>query len=218
MKCRKKKHALQLNKCNNKGITLIELIVTTLIMSMVVGIVVIFVASSRNSYIVVHNEAIMQTEAEIAMTYITDIAEEASAYRVTGNYSISDGAGSKTYNALVMKAIDSVPYYYFIVHDVNACELKFCRIECSDEDKLKWTAGTDKDSINNIDVLATLEANNIYEADNKRCFLADYVTAFNPVIPENNKGLLQVSLEFEYGDSSYSAGKNITSRNIRGER
>lgn len=218
MICNKMKYVLQINrvnnKVNNKGLTLIELIVTTLIMSMVVGIVVIFVASSRNSYIVVHNEAVMQTEAEVAMTYITDIVEEATAYRVTGYYEETVGADLKSYNVLVMKATDSVPYYYFIVHDVSTGYLKFCRTKCSDEERLKWVSESEKDNINNIDVSATLEACHIYDDANKRSFLANYVTNFNPVIPDGNKGLLKLYIEFEYGDSSYSIEKNITSRNI----
>ena len=210
----KMKRILNKRRADNKGLTLIELIVTTLIMSMVVGIVVIFVASSRNSYLLIHNEAMMQNEAEIAMSYISDIAEKATAGRVTGYYDVTVGADSKSYNALVMQAKDPVPYYYFIVHDATDGNLKFCKIKCSDTVTLKWIAGADKDNINNIDVTATLEAGHIYESDYKRTFLADYVTNFNPVISERNKALLQISIDFRYGDSSYSAAKNVISRNI----
>ena len=90
----KMKRILNKRRADNKGLTLIELIVTTLIMSMVVGIVVIFVASSRNSYLLIHNEAMMQNEAEIAMSYISDIAEKATAGRVTGYYDVTVGADS----------------------------------------------------------------------------------------------------------------------------
>lgn len=41
---------------SNKGVTLIELIVTILIMSIVIGCVGLFISASRNSYFRINNE------------------------------------------------------------------------------------------------------------------------------------------------------------------
>ena len=46
---------------DNRGLSLIELVVTTLMMSMVALIIMLFVSASKNSYIEVQNEVTMQT-------------------------------------------------------------------------------------------------------------------------------------------------------------
>ena len=68
---------------DDRGFSLIELIVCILMLGMVTGIIVIFVASSTNSYNLIYDEVNMQTEADVAMTYINELAVEAKDYTVT---------------------------------------------------------------------------------------------------------------------------------------
>ena len=68
-------------KKSNEGLSLVELVVTSLIMGMVSLIIVLFVSASRNSYTIVNNEVTMQTEADMAVTYISNYAEQAMDYR-----------------------------------------------------------------------------------------------------------------------------------------
>ena len=199
---------------SNKGVTLIELIVTILIMSIVIGCVGLFISASRNSYFRINNETALQNEADVAMTFLTDIAEEASAYRISEEYLAVSGGAARQFEVLCMQVYDSEPFFCFIVHDVEGKELRFLKISCNDTEKLLWTEGTSGGNINNIDIKGTLSANGINNPGNKRCFLASYVTEFKTAVASENKGLLQVSIELQYGGSTYSANKNILSRNI----
>ncbi|MCI8308102.1 MAG: type II secretion system protein [Lachnospiraceae bacterium] len=208
-----KKNVLQLRQ-SNKGVTLIELIVTILIMSIMAGCLGLFISASRNSSFRISNETALQTESDIAMTFLTDIAEEASAYRIAEEHMTDAEGVERQYNVLCMQVYDSAKYFCFIVHDVTGEELRFLKVKGSDSEKLKWTAGTSGDNINNIDIKDTLTVNNINNPANKRCFLASYVTGFKTVIPSGKGGLLQVSIKLEYGGNTYSANKNISSRNI----
>ena len=47
-------------KKSNEGLSLVELVVTSLIMGMVSLIIVLFVSASRNSYTIVNNEVTKQ--------------------------------------------------------------------------------------------------------------------------------------------------------------
>ncbi len=199
---------------SNNGVTLIELIVTILIMTIVTGCITLFISSSRNSYFRISNETALQTEADVAMTFLTDMAEEASAFRISQEHIAGAGGTLRQFNVLCMQIYDSEPFFCFIIHDEEVNELRFLKVKQNDTGKLLWTEGTSGVNINNIDIKGTLSANGIDNPDNKRCFLASYVTGFNPVVPAEKKGLLQVSIELKYGGSTYSANKNISSRNI----
>lgn len=199
---------------SNRGVSLIELIVTVLIMSIVIGCVGLFMAVSRNSYFRISNETVLQNEADVAMIFLTDIAEEASAFRITKEHIAVAEGEEREFEVLCMQVYDSEHFFCFIVHDVAGEELRFLKVNRDDTAKLVWTAGTSGDNINNIDIKGTLSANGIDNPANKRCFLASYVTGFKPVIASESEGLLQVSIELKYGNSTYSANKNISSRNI----
>ncbi|MDE6636156.1 MAG: prepilin-type N-terminal cleavage/methylation domain-containing protein [Lachnospiraceae bacterium] len=208
------KNKIRYMRQSNKGVTLIELIVTVLIMSIIVGVIGLFISSSRNSYVRISNETAMQAEADIAMTFLTDIAEEASAFRIETENMLSSDGGTREYDVLCIQVSDPTPYYCFIVHDVVGEELRFCKVSHDDSANLLWVEGTSEDNINNIDIKATLEANNINNPSNKRCFLAKYITGFDTVVPPEKSGLLRVSIELKYGGNTYTANKNISSRNI----
>lgn len=205
-----KKYLIQ----SNKGVTLIELIVTILIMCVVMGCVALFIASSRNSYMGISNDTAMQAEADIAMAFLTDMAEEACAFRIEEEHMPSADGGTRQYDVLCIQISDPTPYYCFIVHDVEGEELRFCKISADDTSRLSWTDGTTENNINNIDIKDTLSINNINDPSNKRCFLARYITGFEPVVVTEGGGLLKVSLELHYRGSSYTADKSISSRNI----
>ena len=196
---------------SNAGVTLVELIVCILIMGMVTGVVTFFISASRTSYYSVHNEVSMQTEADMAITYINDIALEATEYYDTAQYISGSG---KTYRTLCMRAVDNyTEYFYFIVHEIETNTLRFSKIESSNTSVI-WKPGTTSFQLSEINIDATLSAFNIY--GNIRKLLAMYVSEFNPGIPTatSEAGLLKLSIKLTYGSSNYVANKNIRSRNI----
>lgn len=203
---------------SNKGFTLIELIVTILIMSIMAGAVTLFFNAARNSYGAVHEEVTMQTEADIAMNFIDDIAQGAVSYRYDENIAISDGAEIHEFTILTIEIYEPDPYYYFFVHAKDFKEMRFYKVKSGETNpaKLAWVEGATTGLISNIDINKTLKNNGIFNKANQRCFVAGYVTNFTANIPDdvNKKGLLCIKIDLEYGNSTFSSSKNIASRNV----
>ena len=67
-------------KSDQRGFTLIELIVTIMIMSIVMVAAAGFIITAANSYRVANIELELQTEAQAAMNQLNDILIEAKRY------------------------------------------------------------------------------------------------------------------------------------------
>lgn len=214
-----------ISKQSNKGLSLIELIVSMLILGMVTGIVVILVISSSNSYNIVYNEVNMQTEADVALNYIDEIAVEAKGY-ATSNF--TNALGKQIASLCILapgEAGDSDDYYYIVWHEANKNpddndnKLRFCKFKKDltpgETDPITWYApSTRDDGIDAIDINSTLYNNGFYgKTDN---FLAKYVTDFKAVVPTDPHvfPMLQIKIGLKFADSKYSATKNIASRNL----
>lgn len=199
-------------KKDNHGFSLIELIVCILMLSMVMGIIGLFVGTSTKSYNLVYEEANMQTEADIAMTYINDIAVEAKDYKAVSSYM----HGSINCSALCMEAPDTdnpadTYSYYIIWHQDDDNKLRFCKLAKSALKSVK--ADGSIVSAADIDIDATLTQAGVY--GNPENFLAQYVTGFSAVAPEDTAfPVLQVTVRLKYGDSNFVSTKSIASRNI----
>lgn len=213
-------------RINNQGYSLVELIVTVLISGMITTMVMIFVTVSRNSYDRVNKDTVLQTEAQMATSYIGDIAIEAKECHYTG-FSDEDG----TYQVLSIKAPDAeyvsgtkYDYYYIILLEENSNILRFCKVKddatlqadgtyvLPDDSELVFTAGT-----NDIDYKTMLGTGHKNIIGNKRALLAQYVTDMRVTIPDitSRERLVQIQLTFTYQDVVYQATKNIASRNIK---
>ena len=201
-------------KKDDRGFTLVELIVCILMMSMITGMVVIFVVSSTKSYNLICDEVSMQTEADVAMTFINEIAVEAKDYAATGSYDYS----GITCNAICLEAPDpdsltDAYCYYIIWHQNNDNVMRFCKILKSDTDIQMVSGRSEIESVDDIDIHQTLLKKSAY--GNVQNFLAQYVTEFKAVPPTDNTfPVLQVSIKLEFGSSSFVSTKNIASRNI----
>lgn len=199
---------------DNRGLSLVELVVTTLMMSMVALIIMLFVSASKNSYIEVQNEVTMQTEADMALTYISNIAEQAMEYGFTGEYTSS--IDNNTYSVLTMKAplknsssYDN--YYYFIIFEKAENVLRFYKLKDNDH-SIVWNDNNAVKEIPNINIDQTVHS----AYGNKRKLLARYIDSFAPNVSEGltSKGLMRMCINLKYGNSVYSADKNIYSRNV----
>ena len=204
-------------KKSNEGLSLVELVVTSLIMGMVSLIIVVFVSASRNSYTIVNNEVTMQTEADMAVTYISNYAEQAMDYRFVSDYK----HGSEDCGALAIKSpeFDSasntyVDYVNIILFEKDTGILRFCKFR-EDSADLKWYESAAGHVLTNLNIDGTLSDSNIY--GNKRKLLAQYISGFNIIDNDDfrENELIRLCLDLKYGGSVYSTNKNIYSRNMR---
>lgn len=210
---------------NNKGYTLVELMVTILITGMVVGIITVFISASRTSYDLVRTEAVLQQEAKMASSYIGDIAIEAS--QCTTAAFTSDG---KNYKVLTIKAPDPeyvsgerYNYYFIILWEESTQTLRFCKVK--DDARLQadgsytLPAGTDLvflHGTNTLDYASMLSAGRLNIIGNKRALLARYVTGMDVVLPDAamNSRLTQITFRLDYHGKEYVLTKNVTGRNL----
>ena len=97
---------LDVAKSRNSGFTLVELIVSILIMSVVMGIVTIAITTSRVTYREVNTDAVLQGEGEVIRQFIGEIAVEA---RVWGSSSLTRTVSGidYTYDYVWFKAPDN---------------------------------------------------------------------------------------------------------------
>lgn len=204
-------------KKSNEGLSLVELVVTSLIMGMVSLIIVLFVSASRNSYTIVNNEVTMQTEADMAVTYISNYAEQAMDYRFVSDYK----HGNEDCGALAIKSpeFDSasntyVDYVNIILFEKDTGILRFCKFR-DDSADLKWYESAAGHVLTNLNIDGTLSDSNIY--GNKRKLLAQYISGFNIIDNDDfrENELIRLCLDLKYGGSVYSTNKNIYSRNMR---
>ncbi|MBP1755507.1 MAG: hypothetical protein H6Q59_1905 [Firmicutes bacterium] len=210
---------------NNKGYTLIELVVTILITSMVAAIIVVFISASRASYDEVKKEAVLQEEAQMAGSYIGDIAIEASECTFTPF--VKDG---KNYKVLTIKAPDPEyvsgtldNYYFIILWEQSTQTLRFCRVKddavpqsdgsylVPSGSPLEFIAGT-----GTLDYATMLSSGGLDIIGNPRALLARYVTDMEVVVPNTSTGtkLTKINLKLKYRDREYILSKNITGRNL----
>lgn len=78
-----RKKSFLLAKADQRGFTLIEMVVTILIMSIVMVAAAGFIITAANSYRVANIEVELQSEAQIAMNQFNDILIEAKQYDFT---------------------------------------------------------------------------------------------------------------------------------------
>ncbi|MDF2511804.1 MAG: hypothetical protein K0S04_1670 [Herbinix sp.] len=218
--------AMKKGKLNQKGYTLIELIVTILITGIIAVIISVFVTVSRNAYEAVRQEAVLQEEAQMADSYIGDIAIEAYQFS-TASFTI----GSDNYQVLNITAPDPDyisgerhPYYFIILWEETTQTLRFCKVKNDAkleangtytlpvDSKLKFLSGT-----SNLDYATMLSAGNLNIINNPRALLAQYVTNMVVVLPNVSTGsdMAKITLRFSYHDRDYVLTRNIKGRNMR---
>lgn len=90
-------------KRDDRGFSLIELIVSILIMSMISAMVIMLISSSRATYSEVNTDAVLQGEADTVRKFISELALEARSWgQKTVNLS-----GGGTYKLIWIKALDN---------------------------------------------------------------------------------------------------------------
>lgn len=197
-------------KNDNQGLSLIELVVSILMLGMITAMICVFVSFGTRSYSKISAETVLQQEAQMATSYIADIAVEAKS--VLWESFVYD---SKSYYVLTIQAPDTLPiteggyykdgdYYYFILYEVDSKILRFGRVK---DTNLIYLSGT-----SDIDYIQTVGA----LINNKYALLSRYVNKFIVDFSgeANLNKLLQLQFEFSYMNKDYKATKNIICRNM----
>lgn len=195
----------------NEGYSLVELIVSILMMSLITLMIVMFVTISTRNYQNIGSESTLQSEAQFASTYINDIAIEAEA---VFQDSFTDEAGKDcTYVSFLAPdseaAAGAVPekYYYVIVCEKESKILRFGRIKMAD---------VTPEADGSIDFASLMGAGDgkMNVLGNPYKLLARYVERME-IRPVVSGGMVQIALEFGLNGKSYTTTKNVACRNMR---
>lgn len=210
---------------DHKGFSLIELIVSILIMSVIAGIVVILIMTSRNTYSIVSTDAVIQGEAETVRNFINEIAIEAHNFG-------QEAVGSDKCIWFLAPDNDPAPsatsveyYYYFILHETATGTLRYGKLECADiaSDRIKVNVGG---TVKTVGVDCSLE--DLLSADGSSTkikgdaykLLAQHISTINcqskSVESGINEGLITVDLTLAYNDvSDYRKTFIFAGRNMK---
>jgi prepilin-type N-terminal cleavage/methylation domain-containing protein len=200
-------------KTDNRGLTLIEVIVTLLIASLVLLAVTGLLAVSTRAY---HNSSIetsLQMEAQVALNQIDDLIIKANSYAWVNDIVI-DGI---TYSVLGMEASEeiealeeteeseetkkeSIDYYYAVIHDTVHKQLRFRKEK--------------KENVSESNFHQALMQITEEELSGTPSLLANYVSSLK-VSPDTNtkESLVTVSILLELDGKTFSSFSSISMRN-----
>lgn len=206
-------------KTDNRGLTLIEVIVTLLIASLVLLAVTGLLTVSTRAY---HNSSIetsLQMEAQVALNQIDDLIIKANSYAWVNDI-IIDGitypvlgieASEEVETLGEIEALDgtrisgetkkeSIDYYYVVIHDTVHKQLRFRK-----EKKENFSESSFHQALMRI----TEE-----ELSDNPSLLANYVSSLR-VSPDTNtkERLVTVSILLELDGKTFSSFSSISMRN-----
>ena len=209
---------------DNSGTSLVELIVSILIMSVISGIVIILISTSRVTYDEITTDAELQTESETARRFISEVAVEAQSwgsgtdrtnhryiwFRSPNNENDGKAGASRT------------PDCYYVFMLMPKTTDKESRLVYG-----KYAKGTGTNQIANDDALSSagtetvefpstdLYHNNIYSDDYS--ILAEHITRIECTDSKTAGSLITVYMELKYNDREYSRTLNFAGRNKNDE-
>lgn len=213
--------ALKIGK-NNGGYSLVELMVTVMISAVLLGIVGIFISTSKTTYEIVDTDAVLQEEAEAVSSFIREVAIEAEQY-----YEGSFTKSGSTNKVIYFKAPDnegtSDMYFYFFVNAKGDSTVRFKKIkddryreEGGSVDKVPVGSGLTLTSLGQIDLGGTL-GGIVEGAGAPYAMLAEHVNDINisssGSIGEEQGKLISIKIDLSYRGEAYSTEVVVTGRN-----
>ncbi len=204
---------------NNKGFTLVELIVVILMIGLISGILVTFIMVSMKSFSSVSAEVKLQTEADYAVNFLNDKCMEALAIYSFADEKIKDENGDECNVTIIacltvsreVNALSNDYRYYFAIFDEKNRALRtiscpysaFEPVDAAGNCGLYFGSGAEDDK--------AIEKNVI---GNKRLLLAENVSGFTLQSPENGDyKYVKAKIDFAYDGYNYTINKVITKRN-----
>jgi prepilin-type N-terminal cleavage/methylation domain-containing protein len=212
---------------DDKGFSLIELIVSILIMSIMTGIIVMLISTSRTLYSEVNTEAVVQTETEAIRSFIGELALEARSCG-SGSYTATNAEGESHTDYFVWflapdndaaaGATSTDYYYYFLLREGDTDVVRYGRyserVKVGESTQLNPVLLQGADSVfggtySFATLLETDTDTKIYDED--YALLAEHVTEMNC---SSNNGLVTVNLTLNYNGVSYPKTLVFAGRNM----
>lgn len=192
------KKSMHNKKLNNKGYTLVELIVAMLIGAIVMLAAAGFVSLGSNLFRNGTSDVNLSVESETALNFVSDLLRESKDYI----YYPSIEAQTGRYKALVVNTSDSgIDYVNVIVF--NESESLLCY------EKQELPSGDTLSDITLSDIKAICDASGIND------YLASYVKNFivTPSEFEDVNESIKLQIYLKAGNSEYESSLLVTSRN-----
>ncbi|MBR6366227.1 MAG: prepilin-type N-terminal cleavage/methylation domain-containing protein [Lachnospiraceae bacterium] len=185
----------------NKGFTLIEMLVTVALLGIVMTMLTTFVTSSSRQYTRGTREARMQMEAQETMNFIEKLVTDGTAD--SGCFSFSSG----TFTAYILKG--TTLSKYVISFDPSEKMLRYSR-----QDKIY--GAYDATAGKPIVEPGSATMNSGWSAVSRQNIpLSKYVSGFSVDLTElASRGMFRVNLEFSLEGADYSASRTYNIRNI----
>ncbi len=206
-------------KNDNRGLSLIELIVTVLITSILMLAVSLFVSTSRSAYQTVNTSATLQEESLTVERVVSEVLMEAQNFgmvpdpnEVTPTLPVY-GPDDHASKVLWVRALDnestSGDYsVYFFVYDTVDKQLRYC----------KGTETTLSDTLDEVSLEGDqLIENNCFGTNQKYSLVADHIEDFSlkSVVsrPNNTGDLVTIECKLSYAGKEYDSNIAAVTRN-----
>lgn len=192
-------------KLNNKGFSLVELIISVAILTIITSAILGFIVTSSKSYGNVSEDVSLQQEAQLSLNQISDLIVDSTSglkYYYNDNEALiilsdADISGDVTSKTLAIYNVQKE-----IVSGVTVENKYIYNIIWRKADKKIYLR---KDSIDSSTGLVT-QGNEV--------LMVEYVTDFNPSLTKvESRKKVSISMTFARNDKNYSASKNFALRN-----
>ncbi len=217
------------------GFSLIELIVSILIMSVISAMIVMLISSSRATYNSVNTDTVLQGDAELVRKFISELALEAKSWGSKSDF--TDPSDGKEYKLFWIKALDndkeglergSYNYTYSVVSGENTISVTEPRtfyyyvfLLRPDEDTLAYGKYEYGQLVKNgvfLDSNVTLSAPDYYGNNiltDQYSIIAEHVVDISCNSSDATGGeLMSINLQLQYNDHNYTATINYSGRNV----
>lgn len=201
---------------DNRGFSLVELIVTLLVSSFVILAASFFLTASLSTFNRNNTEVSLQMESQIAMNLIENLTVEASSccYYPDFEYTVTDGENEESATCPVFAigtSDGSTTTLYLVILKEKTHQLLLIKQTKAVADTPNYVNVVDDLNPSSVKDLVSAEI-----ASKRPHLLANYVTDFT-VTPSEVKTdtdeLVQLVIKLSYMDKTYDSSSNISLRN-----
>lgn len=195
---------------DNKGFSLVELIVTVLITAILMIAVIAFISSSRTVYQSVNTSATLQEEAITAERVFTEAFMEAKVYKLETGL-------STTADVIWIQSKENEP----VSGDTNTDDSVYCFVIDKAANEIRYYKGVHKasDMISGGSLTTTARTTlntECFGTNAKYCVVSKYVKSVNiSTVPRSDgTDLVCIEIIFEYTGKEYTENITVVTRNL----
>lgn len=190
---------------NNKGFSLIELIISVAILTIITSAILGFIVTSSKSYGNVSEDVSLQQEAQLSLNQISDLIVDSTSglkYYYNDNEALTILSDADISGDVTSKTLAIYNVQKEIVSGVTVENKYIYNIIWRKADKKIYLR---KDSIDSSTGLV-MQGNEV--------LMVEYVTDFNPSLTKvESRKKVSISMTFARNDKNYTASKNFAPRN-----